>query len=138
MLATEVHVSISSAMVEIIELQQELSSANLTSAAAEDRQQVLASLMKCFNQDYYYPLKEVLDDIYDEYSPDYEALMPANYIAKEYMHVDGQWSVAKAAGVAMHIDEFDAQAEPKLVLLPNPARLVLMTTTEADRILWSE
>jgi len=99
-----------------------------------------------YNNPKYDDLEEELHDLedalqvkYGEYleeAPDTDILFPIAYFAKTYtINAKNEFSVTNAEGVFVEVDSMPGK-ETKLVILPNPLR-ILLNTKEKQQVVWS-
>ena len=82
-------------------------------------------------------LEEVLQDIHDKYCPDTDVLYPIAYFAKSYSINDKhEFSVGTKEGVYVEVDSIPGK-ETKLVILPNPVRIILNVGSDKQQVVWT-
>ena len=82
-------------------------------------------------------LEEVLQDIHDKYCPDTDVLYPIAYFAKSYsINHKNEFSVGTKEGVYVEVDSIPGK-ETKLVILPNPVRIILNVGSDKQQIVWT-
>ncbi len=82
-------------------------------------------------------LEEALQEIHDKYCPDTDILLPIAYLAKTYsISANNEFSVSSAEGVYVEVDSMPNK-ETKLVMVPNPLRVILNVGNEKKLIVWS-
>jgi hypothetical protein len=82
-------------------------------------------------------LEEVLQEVHDKYCPDTDILLPIAYLAKTYsVTPKNEFSVTTAEGVYVEVDSMPGK-ETKLVMIPNPLRVILNVGKEKQLIVWS-
>lgn len=85
-------------------------------------------------------LHEVLLDVHDELCPDNDVLSPTSYIASSYSisetGANVRYDVDYEAGVLVQMDDFPKQPT-KLVLVPNPLRVLLNINSNNREEVWS-
>ncbi len=82
-------------------------------------------------------LEEVLQEIHDKYCPDTDILLPIAYLAKSYaITTNNEFSVAINEGVYVEVDSLPGK-ETKLVMIPNPLRVILNVGKEKQQIVWT-
>jgi hypothetical protein len=90
-----------------------------------------------YNNPQYDDLEEQLHDLEDNLQDKYGVLYPIAYLAKTYQVNDkNEYSVAETEGVFVDIDGQPSK-NTKLVLIPNPLRIILNGGKEKQKILWS-
>lgn len=82
-------------------------------------------------------LEDVLQDVHDKYCPDTDVLYPIAYLAKSYTITDkNEFSVAANEGVFVEVDSIPGK-ETKLVIVPNPLRVILNVGNGQQQIVWT-
>ena len=80
-------------------------------------------------------LEEALQEVHDKLCPDTDVLFPIAYVAKTYAINDkNEFSVAANEGVFVEVDAMPGK-ETKLVIIPNPLRIIL-NTKEKQEVVW--
>lgn len=133
--------NLNQAFIEIIEKKSTLSLLVTGSATFLTRQKQIDILEQSFLQTYGRYLEEVLFNVYDEYCPDNEILpLPAYFTSSYDVDNEGSSSVYEASpgnGVSVDADDFPG-IKAKLVLVPNPIRMVLLGEKESFKeVVWS-
>lgn len=107
-------------------------------------QKTEAELRKCesrFLEEYGIYLEEVLKDVHDEICPDDNVLSPIEYLANKYIDTgnkrDGRkvYEVENDQGVSVGVDDYPGK-QTKLVILPNPVRIMLLVDANDREELW--
>ena len=81
-------------------------------------------------------LEEALQEVHDKLCPDTDVLFPTAYLAKTYtISPKNEFSVAAAEGVFVEVDTMPGK-ETKLVIIPNPLRIIL-NTKDKQQVVWS-
>ncbi|MEQ1585321.1 MAG: hypothetical protein ABL895_05545 [Cyclobacteriaceae bacterium] len=82
-------------------------------------------------------LEDVLQDVHDKYCPDTDVLYPIAYLAKSYSINDkNEFSVATSEGVFVEVDSIPGK-DTKLVIVPNPIRVILNVGKDQQQIVWT-
>jgi hypothetical protein len=87
-------------------------------------------------------MEGVLQGIHDEICPDNDVLLPIAYIGHKYnrggQNPDGTpiYDVDYTEGVWVDTDKYPGK-ETRLVLVPNPARILLLVDKKKKEIVWS-
>lgn len=90
-----------------------------------------------FNDKYCQEMERIIFEIYDELCPDDEVKPIGDYVANHYTKYSGIYDVPHNEGVIVHLDDFSFTTG-RLVLLPDPARIVLQNPdTKHREVLWS-
>jgi len=131
---------ISKALEEIIDLRNQAFQLNHGDAKLQAIESKLGRLESELLSKYGTQLHEVLLDVHDELCPDNDVLSPTNYIASYYTVTPNgkgmKYEVDNDAGVLVQMDDFPKQPT-KLVLVPNPLRVVLNINAGHREEVWS-
>ena len=118
---------IDQAMLAILEKRLELSKLNYSDENYDDVEEMLHDLEDDFNETYGNELESILEKVHDKHCPESEVLLPTAYLAKKFVETaDGEIEIGKKEGVEVEWIE-DPAAAARLVLLPAPVRVLLMT-----------
>lgn len=89
-----------------------------------------------FNAKYGMTMEQIMFEIYDELCPDDEVKPINEYLASHYQKNHEGYDAPLDEGVVVHLDDFNFK-EGRLILLPNPARIVLQDPQSHHReVLW--
>lgn len=115
------------AMLAILEKRLELSKLNYSDDNYDDVEEMLHDLEDDFNETFGDELEKVLEKLHDKYCPESDVLLPTAYLAKKFVETeDGEIEIGKKEGVEVEWIE-DPATGARLVLLPAPLRVLLMT-----------
>ena len=119
--------TIDEAMIAILQKRLELSKLSYSDETYDDVEEVLHDLEDDFNEKYGYQLEEILEKVHIKHCPESDVLLPTAYLAKKFVETaDGEIEIEKKEGVEVEwVENPDAAA--RLVLLPSPTRILLMT-----------
>ena len=119
--------TIDEAMIAILQKRLELSKLSYSDDTYDDVEEVLHDLEDDFNEKYGDQLEEILDRVHIKHCPESDVLLPTAYLAKKFVETaDGEIEIGKKEGVEVEwVENPDAAA--RLVLLPSPTRILLMT-----------
>lgn len=121
---------------EIIKKRIELQKLDYNNPKYDELEEQLHENEDDFQDKYGEELEEILQDIHDDHCPDSDVLMPVAYIAKKYsISAKGEYSVDFSEGVFVETEKY-AGSDTKLVILPNPARIVLSISADNQQVLW--
>ena len=82
-------------------------------------------------------LEDALQTVHDEYCPDSDVLFPIAYLAKTYQITEkNEYTVATSEGVFVEVDSFPGK-ETKLVVVPNPTRVILNIGKDQQKVVWT-
>ena len=100
----------------------------------DDVEEELHDLEDTFNEQYGEYLENVLTQVHDEVCPDTDVLLPTAYLPTTLISEDNTAIPAKE-GVWVDTEEFPDR-EARLVLVPNPTRLVLSVGKNIRKEVW--
>jgi hypothetical protein len=119
--------TIDEAMIAILQKRLELSKLSYSDDTYDDVEEVLHDLEDDFNEKYGEQLEEILEKVHIKHCPESDVLLPTAYLAKKFVETaDGEIEIGKKEGVEVKWVE-DPVAATRLVLLPSPTRILLMT-----------
>ncbi len=130
--------AIDKALAELILARQQ---AATSSAASVELKEKLRKLENNFQLEHGENLRTILEEVYDDLSPDAELEAPLNYLANSY-EVAGEnelgatFKVNHDEGVLIDVDEYGDQPA-KLVIIPNPLRVILNVEDNSQEEVWS-
>ncbi len=125
------------ALQEIVNRRIELAKIDYNNPQYDDLEEQLHDLEDNLQDKYGEYLEGVLQEVHDKYSPDTDVLYPIAYLAKTYAVSDkNEYSVPETEGVFTEIDGMPSK-NTKLVLIPNPPRIVLNGGKEKQQVLWT-
>jgi hypothetical protein len=102
----------------------------------DDLEEELHDLEDALQVKYGEYLEEALQEVHDKLSPDTDILFPIAYLAKTYSITEAnEFSVSGVEGVFVEVDSMPGK-ETKLVIVPNPLRIVL-NTKDKQQVVWS-
>ena len=97
---------------------------------------VLDKKVSHFNEKYDFTMQNIMFEIYDELCPDDEIKPIGEYLADHYTMSSGKYDAPLDEGVVVHLDDFSFK-EGRLLLLPDPARIVLQNPeTQHREVVW--
>ncbi len=103
----------------------------------DDLEEKLHDLEDAFQEAYGDELEAAIQDIHDEYCPDTDVLVPVSYIAKVYAVIRTiNTPLHPTEGVYVEMDDYPGK-ETKLVLVPNPVRIVLNIGNDKQQVVWT-
>lgn len=125
---------INTALVTIIQKKQELSKLSYNDDRYDDVEEELHDLEDEFNDSFGEYLEEVLGDVHHKVCPDTDVLLPTAYLP-EHLNGDGQVDVTGKEGVWVEADAYPNK-EARLVLVPNPTRIILSVGKGVREEVW--
>lgn len=132
---------ISTMLAQIIDKRAELNQFSQTTPEYQSLRSSLKKLESEFVEKYGSQLREILLDVHDEYCPDIEVLPVLQYIGKEYKVIGkNEWGnlyeVDHNQGIYVEVDDY-LDKNTKLVLVPNPLRVILNIDEQNRQVVWS-
>ena len=125
------------ALQEIVNSRIELAKIDYNNPKYDDLEEKLHDMEDNLQDNYGDYLEGALQEVHDKYSPDTDVLYPIAYLAKTYTVTDkNEYSVAETEGVFVEIDGQPSK-NTKLVILPNPPRIILNGGKEKQKVLWT-
>ncbi|MHA8066894.1 hypothetical protein V7S76_09445 [Aquirufa sp. ROCK2-A2] len=129
--------TIDSAMIAILEKRLELSKLSYSDDSYDDVEELLHDLEDDFNEKYGDKLEDILEKVHLKHCPESDVLLPTAYLAKKFVETeDGEVEIGKKEGVEVEWIENPAVGA-RLVLLPSPTRILLMTP-KGVKVVWEE
>lgn len=121
---------------ELIKRRNELQKIDYNNPKYDDLEEELHDGEDDFQEKYGEYLEGILQDIHDKHCPDSDVLMPIAYLAKKYSISDkGHYTVDAGEGVFVESEKYQGQ-DTKLVIIPNPLRIVLNVAKGTQQIVW--
>jgi hypothetical protein len=125
------------ALQDIVKRRIELSKIDYNNPKYDELEEQLHDLEDDVQDEYGQYLEGVLQEVHDKYCPDNDVLYPIAYLAKNYQVNDkNEYSVAETEGVFVELDGMPSK-NTKLVLIPNPLRIILNGGKEKQQVLWT-
>jgi len=128
-------VALDNDLQKLVLKKNELSVMDYGNEAYDDIEEELHQMEDDFSEKFGAYLEEAFYDVHDEFCPDSDVLMPIAYLGKKYKVEDGKFDVDFTQGVYVEMDDYPDQ-ETKLILLPNPTRIMLQISQEDRNIVW--
>lgn len=123
---------LNNSLVAIIEKKQALSKLSYNDDRYDDMEEELHDMEDDFNEEYGPYLEDALEDVHAKLCPDSDVLLPTAYLPN---NLEGETSAEKE-GVWVDSDEFPGK-EARLILVPNPARLILSVGKNIRKEVWT-
>jgi len=124
------------AVQEIANRRNELKKIDYNNPKYDDLEEELHDLEDAFQVKYGEYMEEALQEVHDKLAPDTDILFPIAYLAKAYtVNANNEFSVSTAEGVYVEMDSMPGK-ETKLVIVPNPLRIIL-NTKDKQQVVWS-
>lgn len=128
-------------LVALVEKKMLLSRLSYADANYDDLEEELHNLEDQFMEKYGEDLEKALEKVHNTHRIDSDVLLPIAYLAQNYVqkgkNPDGSaiYEVSHREGVWVEIEKF-AGREARLVLMPNPPRIVLSVGPRYQEEVW--
>lgn len=124
------------ALQQIIRKRNELQKLDYNNTKYDDLEEELHDLEDGFQDQYGAYLENILQEVHDKICPDTDVLLPIAYVAK-VCQISGkdEFAVSTSEGVFVESDNY-AGKDTKLVILPNPLRVILNVGKDKQEIVW--
>ena len=124
------------ALQQIANKRNELQKLDYNNPKYDDLEEELHDLEDDFQDHYGDYLENILQEVHDKVCPDTDVLLPIAYVAKSYQITGkNEFTVASSEGVFVESDNYVGK-ETKLVILPNPLRVILNIGRDKQEIVW--
>ncbi|MEJ2005766.1 MAG: hypothetical protein P8X57_12575 [Cyclobacteriaceae bacterium] len=123
-------------LTALIRAKLELSQLDYADEKYDDKEEEIHDLEDDFMEKYGDYLDDALHEVHDEMCPDSDVLLPIAYIPNRLVRTEDGYRVPASEGVFVDVDDY-ATPNTKLVILPEPARIVLLVGGEVKEVLWS-
>jgi hypothetical protein len=127
------------ALVALVEKKNELSALTYNDTNYDLVEEQLHDMEDTFIDKYGKDLEAALEEVHDQYCSDSDVLLPTAYLAKKYIkkaaNGDVEYDVSHNEGVWVEADKFPKK-EARLVIIPNPARILLMVGPNYKQEVW--
>lgn len=125
------------ALQEIAMRRNELQKLDYNNPKYDDLEEQLHDLEDAFQVKFGDSMEEILQEVHDKYCPDTDVLYPIAYVAKKYQVSDkNEFAVLPTEGVYVEVDSLPGK-DTKLVIVPNPTRIVLNVGADKQQIVWT-
>lgn len=128
-------------LTQLVEKKNELVGLKYNDPRYDQLEEELHDLEDDFTSEYGEYLEDALHAVHDDIAPDNDVLLPIAYLADKYVKVgerpDGSpvWDTDMKQGVLVDVDDYPGKPA-RLVLIPNPSRLVLMVSGVGKEEVW--
>lgn len=129
------------ALNALVEKKNELAGLKYNDPRYDKAEEELHDLEDEFTSEYGDYLEDALHLVHDDIAPDNDVLLPIAYLADKYIKVgekpDGTpiWDTDMQQGVLIDVDDYPGKPA-RLVLIPNPTRLVLIVSGVGKEEVW--
>lgn len=124
--------NLNKSLITIIEKKQALGKLSYNDERYDDIEEELHDLEDEFNEEFGPYLEDVLEDVHAKLCPDTDVLLPTAYLPN---NLGGESGGDQKEGVWVDSDEFPGK-ESRLVLVPNPVRLILSVGKNVRKEVW--
>ena len=125
---------LNASLISIIQKKQELGQLTYDDNRYDEVEEELHDMEDDFNEKYGEFLEDVLTQVHDEVCPDTDVLLPTAYLPTQLAGEDNT-AISAKEGVWVDTEEFPDR-EARLVLVPNPTRLVLSVGKNIRKEVW--
>jgi hypothetical protein len=127
-------------LVALAKKRNELSALDYADPTYDDTEEALHDMEDDFLEKYEKYLENVLQSVHDEYCPESEVLLPIAYLAKHYVEKideNGQviYDADMSQGVLVEVEQL-LKHDTRLVLVPNPPRIVMHIDKAQAEVVW--
>ncbi|MEH0156049.1 hypothetical protein V6R21_18015 [Limibacter armeniacum] len=134
--------AIEKALIEIIKKRSELNQLSYEDEKYDETEDALHDLEDDFVDDHGDTLEDILSDVHDDLCPDIDVLSPLSYIAQQYVQtgenaMGPEYDVTFDQGVFVEVDDYLGKPT-KLVIIPNPLRIILNIDRQNRELVWSK
>ncbi len=133
--------NLNDALVALVEKKMELSRLNYSDTIYDTVEEELHKMEDDFLEVFGKDLETTLEDVHDQHCPESDVLEPIAYLARKYektgKNPDGSfvYEVSYKEGVWVEAEKFPGK-EARLVLIPNPARILLNVGPKFRQEVW--
>jgi hypothetical protein len=129
-------------LVAIVKKKNELHEVGYQDSRYDDVEEELHDLEDALMEEHGEELEEVIRQVHDKICPDTDVLLPIAYLAKSYVPTTGDdgsetFDVDLKEGVPVILDDYPDHLS-RMVLLPNPPRLIVQVNREKRFLAWPE
>ncbi|MEO1050800.1 MAG: hypothetical protein AAFX87_09240 [Bacteroidota bacterium] len=120
----------------LVEKKNLLSDTDYSNEFYDKLEEELHDMEDTFLEKYGEFLEDAFHEVHDELCPDNDVLLPIAYLANQYEVQGDHYDVAFKEGVYVDVDDYPGK-ETKLVLLPNPTRIMLQIDKNNKEVVWT-
>ena len=129
-------------LVEIIKKKNELHSIGYQDPRYDQVEEELHDLEDKLMDRHGTDMEQIIQEVHDKLCPDTDVLMPIAYLAKSYVPTEGEdgnetYDVDLKEGVPVILDDYPDQLT-RMVMLPNPPRLIVQVNRKKRFLVWPE
>jgi len=120
----------------LINAKMELAKLDYADESYDDKEEEIHDLEDDFMDKYGDYMEDALHEVHDEMCPDSDVLLPIAYIPNRIVKTEDGYQVPKSEGVFVDVDDY-SNPNTKLIILPDPVRIVLLVGGKVQEVLWS-
>ena len=124
---------LNSALVEILEKRIQLSKLEYSDKTYDDVEEELHDMEDDFTDTYGDFMESAIDKVHREFCSESDVLLATSYLPKVVTKNGDDYEFTASEGVLVEMDDLPA-LEARLLLLPNPARMLLLTPGETIEV----
>lgn len=134
-------IALDKALRALVEKKNELAQLDYNDPRYDEAEEELHDMEDDFQREYGEYIEDALHVVHDDIAPDNDVLLPIAYLADKYEIVgekaDGSpiYDTDMQQGVLVDVDDYPGKPA-RLVLIPNPTRLVLMVAGVGKEQVW--
>lgn len=134
-------IALDKALRALVEKKNELAQLDYNDPRYDEAEEELHDMEDDFQREFGEYIEDALHVVHDDIAPDNDVLLPIAYLADKYEKVgekaDGSplYDTDMKQGVLVDVDDYPGKAA-RLVLIPNPTRLVLMVAGVGKEQVW--
>lgn len=134
-------IALDKALRALVEKKNELAQLDYNDPRYDEAEEELHDMEDDFQSAYGEYIEDALHVVHDDIAPDNDVLLPIAYLADKYEKVgekaDGSplYDTDMQQGVLVDVDDYPGKPA-RLVLIPNPTRLVLMVAGVGKEQVW--
>ncbi len=111
--------ALNDALAEIVKKREELGKINYNDPKYDDLEEELHDMEDDFQDEFGEYVEGALQNVHDEFCPDNDVLLPIGYLG----------------GVIVEVDKLPGK-DTRLVLAPNPVRIILTVGKDKQQVVW--
>ena len=123
-------------LTSLIEKKISLSKVDYSSEDYDELEEELHDQEDDFLEKYGDYLEDAFHEVHDEFCPDTDVLLPIAYLPNDITKTEEGYEVDFKEGVYVEVDDYPGK-ETKLVLLPQPTRIVLQVDQQNKETVWT-
>jgi hypothetical protein len=122
-------------LITLFEKKAALLKLDYSDEAYDELEESIHDMEDSIQENYGDYLEDALHEVHDEFCPDSDVLLPIAYIPNRFVVENGEYKVPFSEGVYVDVDDYEG-SNTKLVILPQPLRIVLQVSPTQQEIVW--